>query len=1238
MGYLGIVNIDGTSHKVGSTLFGTCATEAATAAKVVTCSDFTELPTGVTIHVKFTYSNTAANPTLNINSKGAKAIYRYGTTVPGTTAETSWNAGAVISFTYDGSSFMMNDWVNTNTNTDTNVTQTATNTNANYEVLFSGTADNTTRTEGARKYSNLTFNPSTGTLTTTKVVSANATIGVADIDTANITEDNVGNLIVTGAARFLNTINGSISGNAATASDSAKLNGYASDTAATNNTIARRTANGYIFATYFNQSSGAETPTSSSYIIYANSDGYFRKSTVSNMKTAMSLNNVENKSSATIRGELTSANVTTALGYTPVNKAGDTMSGRIAYNNISMPLSAGKVTSLAAGTTEIFKDGIAISNPATSNDVGWMRVTGTGESDTVLEIATGDDGGGTTAETIVVRQYNTSNAIAHEAKLLDPSGNTSFPGNVTAPKFIGNLQGTADNADKVDGYHVYYDRYVSSTQLAQPTADTIWYVKVSTANWNSNIEVIQIRTGGNNRTGSHVLYTGSQGTKWWGYGQVYSHRGLSGVYKVISNSDDVYLRFDADCTAATIYTSFTPQTLAIVDSPSGANYTEVPTYGGWYGNQITVDHIQTNNYITIQKQTVASSTFADSNPKIVFKNVDGSQNGSLTWCDYDSVQSPASLTLNGNQGGEYFIAPNIKAIGSFYGNLSGTASHSNSLNLIASNEIRFGNRPSSTVDVYFNYQWADGTASAMINKYVFMNGNKTKCPVEASKFVGPLQGNADSATTARKLRDASVRPTTADTITYDGVLRYFLATSSMSTGKPMADGSILSMEWDNNGGYAKQLYLGHQGSTSTRMQVRSQNAGTWGSWLPVGIFTQTTPTTGRIVITDGTDGGIKASDYTIATSVPANAVFTDTNYYHTTGSWSGLTYTATANGGASALEFTIPTGTSATTVAVGNHAHGTLNNDFTVGVANTTEDSGWSMINSSYNGFLLKSIRYNASSPAWGVGNYGSGICFGGGDTKGILSVSYNTPNIKIAGGNGTKPVWWIGLTGTTGTSYNLASFLTSHQTVTDNNPTLSWGTKSKVATIGSTEINVTMPGNPNTDQNVSQSATTTSNWRKIVLSYQSESSAGTAVTASTNVVYVTPNAEVQPSTGTIRSAGHMIATLFGVNSTNGTGGGISLYGGAGNVDNYGIYFRKTTNKGGHGYVTSDWATYFTMSNTNNMGWVFRRNSSGNVASIDTSGQMVLNGSLTIGGNESNTSGVRQVYNATTQSLDFIFV
>lgn len=97
-----------------------------------------------------------------------------------------------------------------------------------------------------------------------------------------------------------------------------------------------------------------------------------------------------------------------------------------------------------------------------------------------------------------------------------------------------------------------------------------------------------------------------------------------------------------------------------------------------------------------------------------------------------------------------------------------------------------------------------------------------------------------------------------------------------------------------------------------------------------------------------------------------------------------------------------------------------LHHDLGVTIENTTTDNGWSMFNSTYNGFLLKSVRFNADSPSWGVGDFGSGIVFGGGDTKGVVSVAYGTPDIKIAGGNGDYPRWWIGLTGTSGKSYNL--------------------------------------------------------------------------------------------------------------------------------------------------------------------------------------------------------------------------
>ena len=119
MAYIADANINGTTYKVGSSLYGTCDTAAATAAKVVTMAGFDTLTGGVTIHVKFTYANGVASPTLNVNSTGAKNIYKYGTTTPGTNADTSWPAGGIVSFTYDATAnsnaggWIMNDWNNT---------------------------------------------------------------------------------------------------------------------------------------------------------------------------------------------------------------------------------------------------------------------------------------------------------------------------------------------------------------------------------------------------------------------------------------------------------------------------------------------------------------------------------------------------------------------------------------------------------------------------------------------------------------------------------------------------------------------------------------------------------------------------------------------------------------------------------------------------------------------------------------------------------------------------------------------------------------------------------------------------------------------------------------------------------------------------------------------------------------------------------------------------------------------
>lgn len=84
--------------------FGSCSTTASTAAKVVTCSGFT-LTTGAIIGVSFSTANTAATPTLNVNSTGAKSIW-IGTSTPNSTTNTlKWSAYTMLYFMYDGNEY-----------------------------------------------------------------------------------------------------------------------------------------------------------------------------------------------------------------------------------------------------------------------------------------------------------------------------------------------------------------------------------------------------------------------------------------------------------------------------------------------------------------------------------------------------------------------------------------------------------------------------------------------------------------------------------------------------------------------------------------------------------------------------------------------------------------------------------------------------------------------------------------------------------------------------------------------------------------------------------------------------------------------------------------------------------------------------------------------------------------------------------------------------------------------------
>lgn len=354
--------------------------------------------------------------------------------------------------------------------------------------------------------------------------------------------------------------------------------------------------------------------------------------------------------------------------------------------------------------------------------------------------------------------------------------------------------------------------------------------------------------------------------------------------------------------------------------------------------------------------------------------------------------------------------------------------------------------------------------------------------VYAAKFTGPLQGNATSATqlqTSRKINGTSFNGTTDITTSYWGSTRTL---TIGNTGKSVNGSGNVSWSLSEIG--AASSNHTHNYITMYRTsQLDSDSFSTYVKNYAKGVtaISNVTATVGNIATTDtvlnvghsttrfwrifssrgtnasiyfqgpnsdGTGWDTKQKLLTSANSsvsksgetltVTINGVtqsLTNTNTTNTTGAsnTSSKIFLIGATSQSSAVQTyshdTAYVGTDGclysnnTKVSVEGHTHGTLHSTFTTTLDNTTTDSGWSMINSSYKGFLLKSIRTQSSAPNWIENNYAAGICFGGSDTKGVLSIAYPSPAIKFAGGNGTKPVWWIRLIGASGATYNLANF-----------------------------------------------------------------------------------------------------------------------------------------------------------------------------------------------------------------------
>ena len=116
------IKLGSVEYAIAASAYAECSTAAATAAKVATiCTDSDTTNTaftlikGVSIQVKFTATNSAANPTLSVNGTTASPIYYKGAAITASYLKANY----VYTFVYDGTNWNLVGEVNTDSDTKT---------------------------------------------------------------------------------------------------------------------------------------------------------------------------------------------------------------------------------------------------------------------------------------------------------------------------------------------------------------------------------------------------------------------------------------------------------------------------------------------------------------------------------------------------------------------------------------------------------------------------------------------------------------------------------------------------------------------------------------------------------------------------------------------------------------------------------------------------------------------------------------------------------------------------------------------------------------------------------------------------------------------------------------------------------------------------------------------------------------------------------------------------------------
>jgi hypothetical protein len=555
-----------------------------------------------------------------------------------------------------------------------------------------------------------------------------------------------------------------------------------------------------------------------------------QRGSVTLSKSSVGLDNVENKSSATIRGELTSSNITTALGYTPLSTTGNasTASALSSSGTIKTDLtstsavtytSGGNITPGVTGTLGVGNGGTGQTSAKNAAN-SFLNALDTGSStpaDNDYYISQYVNGGTTTTTYhrrpvsalysyikgktdlvyLPLAQKGANSGVAE----LDSSGKVPIS---QLPSYV---------SDVIEAYYYNNKMYAESAHTTELTGeDSKIYVDLSTNKtyrWSGSayIEISQSLALGET---SSTAYRGDRGKI------AYDHSQMTSGNPHNVNKNDIGLGNVENKSSATIRGELTSSniTTALGYTPTNsANYLPLTA-----GSSVPLSN---SLYITRAGECgVEVNNTQSTNPNQVAFIVGSSGNGGIysrkhnKWIVY--ADPSGNVALKGNA------------------DTATSATTASYLSIVAGNEIRFAAKPSSAQTILVGYKWSDGTSDAKINRYKFCNGNGASTEVEASTFYGSLSGNATSATTATEakalvtLGDKRSVATTPDD--YKNRIVFAGLKTNTIINSPSSDiySYVIGFRgWsDNSGGKAYEFAFNNTGA-----YYRLENTNTtWNAW------------------------------------------------------------------------------------------------------------------------------------------------------------------------------------------------------------------------------------------------------------------------------------------------------------------------------------------------------------------------------------------------------------------------